>query len=161
MGAAKGFINIQLDDGRGLSLASSDWIGEGGEGAVYKKGDLAIKIVEDRVALAKKEPKLRIFKSIRHPQLATPSSLAYDGAGALVGYAMPMVEGLPLARLMAPSWRAANGYGERWAGAWPRRWGRCTWPAAGAGTSTSSTGAFKRRPRCSSTATRGAALGTP
>lgn len=103
-------MEVELEDGRAMRLASSDWIGEGGEGAVYKKGNLAIKIVEDKAALAKKEPKLRIFKKIKHPSLATPLSLAFE-KGALVGYAMEMIDGVPLARLMSPAWRAQNGYG--------------------------------------------------
>lgn len=113
MSVEKGALLVTLDDGRRLSLSASDWIGEGGEGAVYKKGFLAVKILEDRGALVRKEPKLKIFKGISHPQLATPTALAYDSCGALLGYAMPMVEGIPLARLMAPAWRAANGYGEK------------------------------------------------
>lgn len=105
-------IEARLEDGRALRLSPSDWIGEGGEGCVYKKQGMAIKIVEDKSALAKKEPKLRIFRAISHPLLATPLSLAYDEGGALIGYAMPMIEGLPLARLMSPAWRAQNGYGD-------------------------------------------------
>lgn len=105
-------IEARLEDGRVLRLSASDWIGEGGEGCVYKKQGMAIKIVEDRSALSKKEPKLRIFRSIAHPLLATPLSLAYDNGGALIGYAMPMIEGLPLARLMSPAWRSQNGYGD-------------------------------------------------
>jgi hypothetical protein len=101
-----------LEDGRVIKLSASDWIGEGGEGCVYKKQGLAIKIIEDKAALSKKEPKLKIFRSIKHPLLATPISLAYDAGGALIGYAMPMIEGLPLARLMSPAWRAQNGYGD-------------------------------------------------
>lgn len=103
-------MEVELEDGRAMRLGSSDWIGEGGEGAVYKKGNLAIKIVEDKAALAKKEPKLRIFKKIKHPSLATPLSLAFE-KGALVGYAMEMIDGVPLARLMSPAWRGQNGYG--------------------------------------------------
>lgn len=103
-------LKVTLEDGRSFTLGAVDWIGEGGEGAVYKKGDLAIKVVEDRKALAKKEPKLRVFRAMKHPALATPSSFAYDEGGAMVGYAMPMIEGIPLARLMSPAWRVANGY---------------------------------------------------
>lgn len=105
-------IEVRLDDGRALSLGAADWIGEGGEGAVYKKGPLAIKIVADKAALARKEPKLKIFMGIQHPALATPLRLAHGAGGELVGYAMSMVEGTPLARMMSPAWRAANGWSD-------------------------------------------------
>lgn len=106
-------FEARLDDGRSFKIAPSDWIGEGGEGAVYRKNDLAIKIIEDRSALARKEPKLRLFKSIRHPQLATPKALAFDSGGALIGYAMDLIEGAPLARWMSPAWRSQNSLGSR------------------------------------------------
>ena len=105
-------MEIKVEDGRIFKVMPSDWIGEGGEGAVYKKGNLVIKIVEDKSALASKEPKLSIFKKIRHPLLATPLGLAYDTSGALVGYLMEYIEGSPLARAMTPSWRAQNGIGD-------------------------------------------------
>lgn len=103
-------MEVRLDDGRAMSLGAADWIGEGGEGAVYKKGALAIKIVADKAALARKEPKLKIFMGIQHPSLATPLRLAHGQGGELVGYAMAMVEGTPLARMMSPAWRTANGW---------------------------------------------------
>ena len=103
-------IEARLGDGRSFSLAPSDWAGEGGEGAVYRKGSLAIKIVQDKAALARKEPKLRALMALAGPGLATPVDLAYDQGGALMGYAMPWVEGTSLARLMSPHWRAQNGW---------------------------------------------------
>lgn len=102
-------LKVSLSDGREIVLLASDWIGEGGEGAVFAKGSLAIKLIADAAGLARKAPKLELFAKLRHPGLATPTAMVFS-SGALIGYAMPLARGEPFARYLSAPWRKAQGF---------------------------------------------------
>jgi hypothetical protein len=78
--------------GRGeLVLAPEDFVGQGGEGAVYAKGDTALKIYADpgRMMPAGKMTELA---RIADPRVLTPESLVCEPAtGRAIGYTMPYV----------------------------------------------------------------------
>ncbi len=82
-------------------------LGEGGEGRVYRAGDLALKIFTDPTPARRK--KLAAFPTRLPPAVVAPLELCRDRRGDVVGYAMRAVEGaLPLHALARRPFRDAT-----------------------------------------------------
>ncbi len=76
---------------RRLRLDDRALIGEGGEGRVYRAGDLAIKVFTSPDA--SRERKLRDYPATLPPRVLGPLELATDDGGRVVGFAMRALDG--------------------------------------------------------------------
>jgi hypothetical protein len=103
--------------GRGtLSLGPADHVASGGEGHVYKKSGLAVKMFDDpaRAVQGRMTDKIKLLAGLAHPCVVAPEALAVDAGGKAVGLVMPWVDkswALPLA--FTNDWRNQNGFGDK------------------------------------------------
>lgn len=101
-------VHIQ-GQGSSVSLTQRDYVGGGGEGAVYKVGKIAYKIYHDP---AKMIPvaKFKELSVITDPHVIRPQSMLVDAKGLVVGYTMPFLDGgYPLCQLFPRSFRDREG----------------------------------------------------
>ena len=96
-----------------LELGPNDHVASGGEGHVYRKGGLAVKIWDepDRAAKGRMPEKMKLLQALRHPFVVVPDALVLDAKASPVGICMPWVDkswALPLA--FTNDWRAAHGF---------------------------------------------------
>jgi transposase-like protein len=106
-------FTIEVDGGDGIALTPSDHVASGGEGHVFRRGALAIKIWDDpgRARQDGMAEKIRRLQALLHGGIVAPQALARDRAGAAIGFVMPWAEqawALPLA--FTNDWRDANGF---------------------------------------------------
>lgn len=99
------------DTGAVVELTRSKFILEGGEGAVYRDGDFAIKVYKDP------DQSISVGKIAALAPLACESILAPLAPVTLrsspVGYVMKLAKRcLPLSRVLPRGWRSANGFGD-------------------------------------------------
>jgi hypothetical protein len=90
--------------GRRLQLDARAVIGEGGEGRVYRAGDLAVKVffTPDRA----REKKLRDFPTHLPSRVIAPLDLVIDERHSVVGFTMRLLEGgIELHRFAQRRWR--------------------------------------------------------
>jgi len=103
---------LELEGVGTLTVRTSDYVTQGGEGAIYKKGKHIIKLALDQKKLvhSKLPEKVRLLKSrLSHPSIVVPSGMVTDSTGTLVGYHMPYITGEPYPRLFTNDWRNQNG----------------------------------------------------
>lgn len=82
-------------EGKGpVTLRASDHIATGGEGSIYKIGNLAIKIYLDPKAMraAGMPEKVKALTAIKHPYIVAPEGIVTDAAANPVGHFLPFVE---------------------------------------------------------------------
>lgn len=93
--------------GRRVRLRDSDLLGEGGEGRVYRLGDLALKVLTSPDDA--RQRKLRAFPDRLPPQVVAPIELATDATGAVVGFSMRALDqAVEIHRLALPRWRSGQ-----------------------------------------------------
>lgn len=101
--------------GRGrLELGPNDHVASGGEGHVFRKGPLAVKVWDDpdRAITGRMPEKVPLLAALKHPSVVAPEALALDAGGKPVGVVMPWVEGWALPLAFTNDWRAANGFSD-------------------------------------------------
>lgn len=102
-----------LLEGHGeLTLRQSDYVTEGGEGAIYRKGNHVIKLFHDEQKMVTDDmpSKVRLLiSSLQHPSIITPKGLVSKGTNT-VGYYMPHVAGEPYPRIFTNDWRAQHNF---------------------------------------------------
>ena len=106
-------LTVHVDGTPGaVTLAPSDHVATGGEGAVYLKGGAIYKIYldPDKAAARGIEDKLAWLQRLRHPSLAVPTAALRNKAGRFVGVAMPHVPGQPLCTLFSTPGRDRAGF---------------------------------------------------
>lgn len=103
---------IRLESGEEIRVKDADFLGEGGEGSVWRWKGMALKVALDEKAFAAKADKIRALAKIRHPGLITPAGLALGPSGAPVGYVMEIAKGEPLARYFSMAWQAQASVGK-------------------------------------------------
>ncbi len=98
--------------GKRVRVTDADLLGEGGEARVYRTSRGALKVFHpatDATAqrvLDQKLQKLAQFPTTLPPSVMSPSELASDRAGRVVGYLMPLVPGAEdFGRLAQRKWR--------------------------------------------------------
>lgn len=99
-------------EGRGsISLGPGDYVTSGGEGHVYRKDGMAIKLWDDAAKAAQRGMPKRIarLKSMSVPCAVFPEALVIV-KGTVQGYVMPWVDGWGLPLAFTNSWRLANGF---------------------------------------------------
>ncbi len=94
-----------------ITLSPSDYVTSGGEGHVYRKDKLAIKIWHDSADAARRRMPDRINRlgSLPDTFIAKPQSLVTLKSVA-VGYVMPWVNGWGLPLAFTSGWRTANSF---------------------------------------------------
>lgn len=100
-------------DNRGQSKLGEP-VAQGGEGAIWRVGDAAVKIYHDQSRIAREalDQKLTWLGRVRHPGAATPRGLVRENS-KVVGWWGPWVEGEPLARFFVTDWRQRRGHDPR------------------------------------------------
>lgn len=92
-----------------LTLGPGDFVGQGGQGAVYAKGSRAFKLYADPAAMPP-PGKIAELAAIAHPGVVKPEKVVVDKAGRPLGYTMPFISGAHvLCRLFTRSFRERNG----------------------------------------------------
>lgn len=108
-------FQVQIPGRGALALGPNDHVASGGEGHVYRKGGIAVKVWDDpgRAAQGRMPEKVKLLAELKHPFVVAPEALALDGHGKAIGIVMPWVANswaLPLA--FTNDWRSANGFGD-------------------------------------------------
>ena len=84
-------------EGRGdVTLRPSDYVTQGGEGAIYRKDTHIVKLYLDPTKLmgGGLTDKIRVLaKTFNHPSIVAPQGLVFDKSGAAIGFYMPFVQG--------------------------------------------------------------------
>lgn len=98
-----------IEGGGPVSFSDKDYLGEGGEGAVYAKGDTVYKVFFSRQKMVPPE-KLRVLNVLDHPSIIRPLDLLLDAHDNPIGYSMRRVpSAVALPRLFTNAFRDANG----------------------------------------------------
>ncbi len=98
--------------GKRVRVSDTDLLGEGGEARVYKLGTTALKLFHPaNDPLAQRMLELKLLKLANFPKalpaaVMSPSTLATDKDGRVIGYQMPLVPGADdFGRLAQRKWR--------------------------------------------------------
>ena len=99
-----------LVDGVGpVSLGKADFVGSGGQGHVYARGEVAYKVYHDPRWVTP-EQKVRELGAIRDPRILKPERLLRDTDGHVVGYTMRFIRGgIPLCQAFTRAFREREG----------------------------------------------------
>ncbi len=106
---------LELEGVGALTVRPSDYVTQGGEGAIYRKGDRILKLALDRQKFAQTgmPDKVKLLRSsLSHPSIVVPSGMVLDHKGRIVGMHLPYVEGEPYPRLFTNDWRGKNRFGD-------------------------------------------------
>lgn len=96
-------------DTRPFDLRPDDFVAAGGQGRVYARDDLAIKVFDDPSAVPPQE-KLAALRDLAGPHVAAPDRDVTDAAGERIGYTMPFFRGAhSWAQLCTPAFRRRVG----------------------------------------------------
>lgn len=98
--------------GKRVKVSDSDLLGEGGEARVYRLNGAALKVFHARTdALGQRLMDQKLLKLANFPKglpsaVMSPTELAHDKAGRVIGYSMPLVPGAEdFGRLAQRKWR--------------------------------------------------------
>ncbi len=113
MSVIKKATRVMLE-GRGeVTLKPTDYITQGGEGAIYRKDKHVIKLYLDSAKMKQSghADKVRLLaKKIHHPSIVAPTGAVFDDTGAPIGFYMPFVSGEAFPRLFTNDWRDQHGF---------------------------------------------------
>lgn len=92
-----------------IRLGQNDFVGQGGEGAVYARGKVAYKIYNDPARMLP-VGKINELAALTDPRIIRPQDVLLDKDHRPIGYTMPRVkDGVPLCRLFTRSFRERQG----------------------------------------------------
>lgn len=95
--------------GRAVRLGRSDFVGQGGQGQVWARGDRAYKVATDPASVVP-GGKVQELSRIAHPDVLRPLELLLDRRGGVVGHAMRFVPDTEvLCTLIPRSFRESQG----------------------------------------------------
>lgn len=106
---------LELEGVGALTVRQSDYVTQGGEGAIYRKGDRILKLALDpkKFAASGMPEKVKLLRSkLSHPSIVVPSGMIRNGAGNIVGMHLPFVDGEPYPRMFTNEWRGKNRFGD-------------------------------------------------
>ncbi|MCF8019877.1 MAG: hypothetical protein K9L62_10800 [Vallitaleaceae bacterium] len=96
-------------NGQQMNLSQRDYVAKGGEGSIYRKGDIAFKIYED---LNKMIPVAKIgeLSQLNHDSIVRPQNVVYDEKKHEVGFTMNWLGGniVALCKLFTNTFRKNN-----------------------------------------------------
>ena len=95
--------------GRGkVSLTQGDFVAQGGQGAVYAKGNLAYKIYADPSGMIP-PAKIHELAALARPAIIRPQDVLLDNKNTPVGYTMTRIQdAVPLCQVFTRAWRDRN-----------------------------------------------------
>lgn len=99
---------LELEGVGALTVRQSDYVTQGGEGAIYRKGNRILKLALDRQKFLQSgtPDKVRRLRSkLSHPSIVVPEGLVLDGKGQPIGFHLPFIEGEPYPRIFTTSWQ--------------------------------------------------------
>jgi hypothetical protein len=105
---------IHLEGNGTLTLRTSDYVTQGGEGAIYRKGGHIIKLYLDPKKMQKDDMvgKVRLLSStLQHPSIVAPRGIVTNEYHQPIGFYMPFVTGESYPRLFTNSWRNQHQFG--------------------------------------------------
>lgn len=106
---------VELEGVGALTVRPSDYMTQGGEGAIYRKNGRILKLALDPTELRRsgKPEKIKLLRSrLSHPSIIVPCGMVLDGHDEPIGYHLPFVEGEPYPRLFTNDWRNTNHFGD-------------------------------------------------
>lgn len=113
MSVIKKATRVMLE-GRGeVTLKPTDYITQGGEGAIYRKDKHVIKLYLNSAKMTQSghAEKVRLLaKKLHHPSIVAPTGAVFDGTGTPIGFYMPFVSGEAFPRLFTNDWRDQHGF---------------------------------------------------
>jgi hypothetical protein len=102
-------------EGKGrVIIRQNDHIATGGEGVIYKSGNLVIKIYHDinKVAWNDIQGKIDFFRIHQNSYIISPLGNVTDAKGKIIGFYMPLAEGEPLVRYFTNDYRKQIGFND-------------------------------------------------
>ena len=89
-------VSVELVGKGSVTLTQNDHVGTGGEGSVFRKSGVAVKIYADsrKMTADGMADKIEVLAGFSHPYLVSPGGLALI-AGRPVGFWMPFADGEP------------------------------------------------------------------
>jgi hypothetical protein len=115
MSLIKTQTKLELEGVGTLTVRASDYLTQGGEGAIYRKDKHIIKLALDQKKLVHSglPEKVQLLRGrLSHPSIVIPSGMVTDTKSKVVGYHMPYVQGEPYPRLFTNDWRNQHGFTE-------------------------------------------------
>lgn len=105
-------MDIILEGKGRITLRQSDHVATGGEGSIYKSGNLAIKIYHDvkKVAWNDIDNKIKFFRQYKNQAIIAPIDRVTDIKGDIIGFYMPYSEGESLVRYFTNDYRKQMGF---------------------------------------------------
>lgn len=100
-------------EGKGtVTIRPSDYLASGGEGELYRIGDIVVKLYADKEKMRRDGmvAKIALLRPLKHPSVVAPSGVATLPSGEPVGFHMPHVSGEPLSRLFTNDFRQREGW---------------------------------------------------
>ncbi len=109
-----GNMQINLSNGKKITLRPNDHIATGGEGSVYKKGKIIIKLYSDIDRMLKNNfvKKIELLSKINHPSIIAPQGVAVDYRHKPIGFFMPLAKGEALTRFFTNNFRQQENFGD-------------------------------------------------
>ncbi len=107
---------VTLDGHGTLTLRASDYVTQGGEGAIYRKGKNIIKLYLDPKKMQRDDmsSKVRLLAGgLDHPSIVSPKGVVFNTKNKPIGYYMPFVNGEAFSRLFTNDFRSQCGFGEK------------------------------------------------
>ncbi len=104
---------VHLENRGALTLRQTDYVTEGGEGAIYRKGDHIIKVYHDPQKMVQNDltNKIRLLaSSLSHSSIVTPQGLVLNSNQQPIGYYMPFITGEAYPRLFTNEYRNQSGF---------------------------------------------------
>jgi len=116
MDLTKGNIKVVLE-GRGpLTLRQNDHVATGGEGAIFRASNTALKIYlkPEKVVWNDVSGKITFFKANKHNFIVAPQGAVLDLGGKIIGYYMEFVDnGEPIARVFTNAFRNRSNFNNK------------------------------------------------
>jgi len=106
---------LELEGMGALTVRPSDYVTQGGEGAIYRKGDHILKLALQPKQLAHSgmPEKVRLLqRRLSHPSIIVPEGMVRNKRGDIVGMHLPYITGEPYPRLFASGWRNNHQFGD-------------------------------------------------
>lgn len=95
-----------------LTLSPNDFVASGGEGSIYRQGNLTYKVYNPgKTGLNSMEQKVKLLSAIKHKGIIAPVDTLFDKQDNVVGFSMPWVDGEVLVRYFNNEFRKRVGYG--------------------------------------------------
>jgi len=92
-------------NGKKIDFKKSDYLAQGGQGIVYRKGTFAYKIYHDPQNMIPEE-KIKELMTLNRDNILGPKEVIYDTRGLACGFVSKFIDGtIPIARLITKAYR--------------------------------------------------------